>query len=263
MGSYILNGNALSLDGTTQFGSLNNPSGLDISGQITLEAWVQPSAAQGTTARIISHGPETISSYLTAPTAPYVNAITNTSELFLRIDGGTNYTVGATYFDDGTGTNNTYAATAPAPAGDLGGTAWIHLVGTYDGTNWNLFRNGVLLARQAGKTGALAVSDADWAIGATGQGWADNYSGNVDEVAIYDKALTPSQIAAHFVAGKAGTTNLSAVPAAGGKVTLTWPSGTTLESSSTVDGVYGPVAGAVSPLTVTAAGTTFYRWSLP
>ena len=171
---------ALPLDDLTQFASFNNPTGLNISGQISLEAWIQPAASQGTTARLITHGPQTISSYL-APNGDYVNAITNTTEVFLKIDGaGANYSVGSARYDDLTGTNTTYEATAPVPGADLGGTAWVHLVGTYDGANWKLYRNGLLLATQASATGALAVTNGDWAVGATGGGWADNFAGNID-----------------------------------------------------------------------------------
>lgn len=263
---------AVVLDGSSEFVTLNNPAGLEISGQVTLEAWIQPSLTQGDPARIVSHGPETITSY-PGPTfpngstaqmyGPFINAITNTSEVFLRIDnGGANYSVGVAQYANTNGVTTVDGATATIPFGDLGGAAWVHLVGTYDGSNWNLYRNGVLLASQASAIGSLPVIDANWAVGATGEGWADNYSGGVDEVAIYDKALTPSQVASHFVAGAAGTANLTIVPAGAGKVTITWPAGTTLQSSTTVAGGYAPVTGATSPLTLTAAGTTFYRWSL-
>ena len=255
---------ALPLDDLTQFASFNNPTGLNISGQISLEAWIQPAASQGTTARLITHGPQTISSYL-APNGDYVNAITNTTEVFLKIDGaGANYSVGSARYDDLTGTNTTYEATAPVPGADLGGTAWVHLVGTYDGANWKLYRNGLLLATQASATGALAVTNGDWAVGATGGGWADNFAGNIDEVAIYNRALTASQVAVHYVAGKSGTTALTIVRAAAGNVTITWPAGTTLQQSTTVKGTYTAVPGSPSsPLTIPATATKFYRWSLP
>jgi hypothetical protein len=69
---------------------------LNISGQITLEAWIKPNATQGDPARIISHGPQTRSDFLGAATIPD-NSLTNTSEVFLRIDGaGANYVVGST-----------------------------------------------------------------------------------------------------------------------------------------------------------------------
>ena len=257
---------ALPLDGATQFASFNNPAGLNITGPITLEAWVKPGSLNTATNRIISHGPQTISSYLAASgSGDYINAITNTSEVFLRIDNsGANYSVGSEEYSDATGTNTINAATYPVPAGDLTGSSWVHLVGTYDGVRWNLYRNGILVANQPSATGAVAVPDGNWAVGATGMGWADNFGGAVDDVAIYDQALSASQVATHYVAGKAGTTALTVAPAGNGNVEINWPAGTTLQQSSTVNGTYTAVAGALtSPITVPATGTMFYRWSLP
>src|SRR5206468_594156 len=81
---------------------------------------------------------------------------------------GANYAVGSASYDDGTTTTTTQEATFAVPSGDLGSTAWIHLVGTYDGANWRLYRNGALVATQASGTGALPVDLGDLAIGATG-----------------------------------------------------------------------------------------------
>jgi hypothetical protein len=257
---------ALALDGLKQWGSLNNPPSLNISGQITLEAWVKPAAVQGETARIISHGPKTPSNFLTAVTIPD-NAVTNSTEVFLRIDGtGANYTVGSieiTYTNAFEVGSNIYSASFPIPAGDLGGSDWIHLVGTYDGANWKLYRNGAQVASQPATVGALAVDSADWAIGSTGNGWADNFAGGIDEVAIYDKALTLSQVAAHHMAGKVGTAPITITKGSGNNVIITWPAGTTLLESTSVTGPYTNVPGSpVSPLTVPASGTKFYRWRL-
>ncbi len=253
----------LPLDGSKQWASLNNPAGLNLSGQITLEAWVKPGATQADPARIISHGPPTLTDYAVAPPE---NALTNSSEVFLKIDGaGANYVVGST---KATYTNNvefeitTYAASFPVPTGDLGGANWIHLVGTYDGVNWKLYRNGVRVATSPAAVGALPVTDGDWAIGSTGNGWANNFAGDVDEVAIYDKALSDASIATHYLMGKAGTAALTVVKS-GANVTISWPAGTTLQQSSAVTGTYEDVPGSpTSPLTVPASGTKFYRWRL-
>jgi hypothetical protein len=59
---------------------------------------------------------------------------------------------------------------------DLGSGNWIYLAGTYDRTKWNLYRNGKLVSNAAG-IGPLAVNNGDWALGSTGNGWADNFAG--------------------------------------------------------------------------------------
>ena len=246
---------ALPLDGLKQWGSLNNPAGLNISGAITLEAWILPGATQGDPARIISHGPATLSNFLLASPD---NSVTNTSEVFLRIDGaGVNYVVGSSTFTNGIG-DTLYTASFPVPAGDLGGANWIHLVGTYDGANWKLYRNGVAVATNAAALGALPVTNADWAIGSTGNGWANNYSGSVDEVAIYNFALSPSRIATHYSLGRLGPNPIS-ITRSGGVVNITWAVGT-LQQASVVTGPYTDVGGAVSPYTPPAGSTQkFYR----
>ena len=261
---------ALPLNGLKQWASLDNPSGLNISGQITLEAWVKPDATQGDPARIISHGTPTISDYIfTTPGDAHVppdGSVTNSPEVFLRIEGGANYVVGSTvtiYTNNVEIGTNSYTASFPIPGGDLGGN-WVHLAGTHDGSKWRLYRNGLEVASSTAAVGALPVVNGDWAIGATGNGWANNFAGLVDEAAIYNKALTPAQVANHYVMGKAGTTALTITPTAGGNVTITWPAGTTLQQATLVAGPYANVPGSPSsPLTIPASGTKFYRWTLP
>jgi hypothetical protein len=183
-------------DGTLGWLSLNDPPALEISGNITLEAWVKPAATQAARARIISHGPSLLSLYL--PTDPIAQiALPFTSpEVFLQMDNsGANYTVGSS---DGT---NTFAATAAVPAADLSGSAWVYLAGTYDGANWKLYRNGALVATTASTTGALPVPHGDWAIASAGEGWTDYFAGSIDNPAIYNKALTAAQILQHYNSG--------------------------------------------------------------
>jgi len=247
------------LNGLKQWASFNNPSSLNFSGQITLEAWVKPGAVQGDLACILSHGPPTPSDFLTALPD---NAITNGTEVFLRIDGaGANYVVGSSAFTNGIGTN-TYSASFAVPAGDLGGANWIHLVGTYDGANWMLFRNGKQVASAAAPLGSLLVNNGDWAIGSTGNGWANNYAGAIDEVAIYNSALTSTKVTTHYLIGKVGTAVIT-MTSSGSNLAVAWPPGTILQESTSLGSAFTDVPGSpVSPLTITAGGTKFYRFRL-
>ena len=136
-------------------------------------------------------------------------------------------------------------------------------MGTYDGVNWKLYRNGSLVATQASATGALPVDLGDWAVGSTGEGWADNFNGAIDEVAIYNTALPLSKVSAHYLAATTSSTKLTIVPGGNNKVIITWPSGATLQQSSTVNGTFSNVPGSpVSPLTNSVSGTVFYRWKM-
>ena len=260
---FEANNSAPSLDGLKQWVGLNNPAGLNLSGQITIETWIKPDATQLDPARIVSHGPPTYSAYLTGPPPTDYGAPTNGNEVYLKIEGSGpyNYTVGSATFTNGEGTTYHYA-TAQAPAEDFGGADWVHLAGTYDGSKWRLYRNGLEIASSADAVGALPVINGDWAIGSIGNGWENTYAGGLDETAIYDKALSVSQIASHYLTGKAGTTALT-ISRNGNNVTITWPAGTKLQSADNVTGTYADVTGSpVSPLTIPATGTKFYRWRL-
>jgi hypothetical protein len=78
-------------------------SGLNVAGQITLESWVKPGATQGSVARVISHGPPTLS---VDTGGEVTNSVVSGSEVYLRIqDSGATYAFGTS---DGT---NTHAVT--------------------------------------------------------------------------------------------------------------------------------------------------------
>jgi len=244
---------AAPFNGTSGWVSFDNPSGLNISNRISLEAWIKPDATQGTLARVISHGPPTITSY-PDPTLVVTNgSVYAGSEVFLRLENnGANYAFGAS---DGT---NTHSVSIAVPAGDLGGGKWIQLVGVYDGAHWNLYRNGALANSTTDPIGALPVNNAGWATGSTGNGWDDFFTGTIDEVAIYNVALTAGQVAAHYTFNPAGSGALT-VTHAGAAVTVTYVAGT-LQQADNVTGPFADVSGASSPFHP-AAGTSakFYR----
>ena len=250
---------AVSLDGVTAWVSLNDPSGLNLAGRITLEAWINPAATQGSLARIISDGPPTSTVYDTN-TYPIMlsGSQLSSNEVFLRLEGsGSTYSVGTS---DGF---TFHGATAAVTAGDLGGgNGWIYLAGTYDGTHWNLYRNGVQIATVADAVGALPVSGAEWAIGATGMGWGDFFAGGIDEAAIYGTALSPAAITAHYYVAQNGTLSLSIAKGLNSSVIVTWPAGT-LQQADIVTGPYTDVLVSGSPATspYNTATTTrkFYR----
>ncbi len=92
-------GGALQFDGTSGSVSLGNPAALDITGQITISAWVNLASSAGLQ-DIVAHG------YSTSPEG----------EVFLRVYDG-QYQVGSW---DG----NSHLTGAAVPAGDIGN--WVH-----------------------------------------------------------------------------------------------------------------------------------------
>jgi Concanavalin A-like lectin/glucanases superfamily len=92
--------------------------------------------------------------------------------------------------------NNEEAAAAP---GLTAGT-FTHVVGTYDGSTLRVYLNGTLAASSP-STQALINPPADLAIGSTRNGTYGYFIGSLDEVALYDKALSSGRIAAHHAAG--------------------------------------------------------------
>jgi len=242
---FDTNNMAAYFNATTSYLELGNPAALNVNSPLTLEAWILPDASQNADACIISHGDND----------DYSGAV------FLRLENGS-YEVGST----------NGVATSAIPAEDLGGVNWIHLAGTWDGANWNLFRNGVLVASVADPAGPSPIGNANWAVGARGkwkratgfpQSGEDRvFSGGIDEAAIYNVALTPARIAAHFSAGAYGSAPLT-MSLSGGNIILNWTAGT-LQEATDVAGPYTDVTDISPSVPVpldTASGVAhkFYR----
>jgi hypothetical protein len=115
----------------------------------------------------------------------------------------------------------------------------------------------VQLASAAHPVGAVQVDNGDWAIGSMGNGWAHNFAGSIDEVAIYSSALSASQVAAHYAAGTAQPK--LTITKVGSNVSISWPYGT-LQAADFITGPWTNVPSATSPYVVPATGTKFYRF---
>jgi Concanavalin A-like lectin/glucanases superfamily len=188
---------ALALDGEMGYVAVNDAPGLHISNNITLMAWVKP-AARDYNKDIIAHGWDPFG-----------------AETFLRITKGDGYGSGY-YYEigacDGESFNFYASAQAAIPDADLGN--WVFLAGTFDGSSWNLYRNGVLAATLASTNGAVDVTNA-WTIGARApQAWIAsgitaplyfagyNFAGSIDEPAIFANALSAADILALYSAAQ-------------------------------------------------------------
>jgi hypothetical protein len=87
-----------------------------------------------------------------------------------------------------------------APA--ISGTAFVHLVGTWDGTAQRLYVDGAL-QQQGNTTKTFPGNDnAPFSIGANSNADTNRFVGEIDEVAVYDHALTPERIKLHHDVGR-------------------------------------------------------------
>jgi hypothetical protein len=185
-------------DGENGFIALKDAPGLHFSGNITMMAWIKP-GVEDFYRNIIAHGWN----------GAYGETFLRISQLGgtagAGVDNRTFYEVGVT-----DGVNYYDSAYIDIPPGDIGN--WVFLAGTYDGSNWNLYRNGQLVAQAApstGDTGALDVTNR-WAIGSRqepsttptffnlGYTWFPAaglfFGGSIDEPAIFNAAWSPTDI---------------------------------------------------------------------
>jgi hypothetical protein len=143
------------------------------------------------------------------------------------------------------------------------GNTWRHVVGVCDEPNGfvHLYIDGVENA-VAAISGGIQMGTSPISIGSRQSGYNStytaNFSGVIDEVAIYPYALSAAQVQMHYLAGTNPVVTLY-LQKSGGNVVFTWSPGT-LQSSTNAAGPYTDVNGAFPPYTVTPSGTgKFYR----
>jgi hypothetical protein len=158
-------GRALSFDGVSDLVTIPDASSLDLTTGMTLEAWLNPSALSGWRSALLKEASGGLSYSLYAhDDAPRPAATVNTG----GIDQSTAGTVA------------------------LALNTWTHLAATYDGATLRLFVNGVQVSSRA-VTGSLITSTGAVRIGGNTI-WGEYFSGLIDEVRIYNRALTATEI---------------------------------------------------------------------
>ena len=103
---------------------------------------------------------------------------------------------GTVYFGLGNGTSFVTIASSASTYND---SNWHHLVATFDGTNLNLYINGISVATPVAMSGSLTYEATSVYFGANnGVGFL---TGSLDELAIFSRALSASEIAAIYKMG--------------------------------------------------------------
>jgi hypothetical protein len=161
-------GAALSFDGINDWVTVADAASLDLTNRLTVEAWVYPTALNSW---------ETVALKEAGSELAYA--------LYGDNNGGASRRPGAWIRIGGTSTSALGTATLPV-------NTWTHLAMTYDGAQVRLFVNGTQV-RSVARTGSIAASTGPLRIGGNAV-WTEFFNGRIDEVRIYNRALTATEI---------------------------------------------------------------------
>lgn len=159
-------GGSLAFNGVNSLVTVPDAAPLHLSEAVTLEAWVQPTV---------------LNSWRTI--------------VYKQIPTGQSYSLWATNGGDGqpaafiTFNGQEYNATSPTT---IPLSAWTHLAETYDGGVISIYVNDVLQATRA-VPGSLDASSLPLYLGGNAL-WGQYFKGNIDDVRVYNRALTPAEI---------------------------------------------------------------------
>src|SRR6266480_6245318 len=231
-------GNALVFNGTNASVTVPNAASLGLTTGMTLEAWVYPTATPTGWRAVID---KNVDGYY----------------LMASSDQGNRPAVGGAWPPGN--------RILLGPSG-LAVSTWTHLAATFDGATMRLYVNGVQVASQA-QTTPLRTTTGTLQIGADSYA-GENFAGRVDEVRIYNRALTTAEIQTDMNTAVAPATPDTQAPTVPGSLAATAVSGNQINLSWTAStdnvGVTGyPVercqgVGCTSFAPIgTAAGTTY------
>jgi hypothetical protein len=173
---------SFSFNGTTSFVPLTNTIGtaLDDNNRGTYEAWIYVTSLS-TTRTIIRQG---------QAAAGFAFRVTANGEL-------------EAWFGD----LNIRAVSA---TGEIAINTWYHVAATWDGTNVRLYKNGALITTSADQSAFTWANVASSAtdIGRVAGLNSENFSGRIDELALYRSALSGARILSHYNVGTGASSNV-------------------------------------------------------
>jgi large repetitive protein len=169
---------AVTFNGTSQYATVPYDAAFNPA-QFSVEGWAKPTGGAGTFRTVATSWYE-----LGGGASPrgYWLGVGTDDKWWLSIANGTTFT-------------NIIGPTVTL-------SSWAHVLGTYDGTTGRLYVNGILVASTA-VTYAANVS-APFGIGAywANGSWIGLLPGSLDEVAVYNTALSQTRIQTHYLLGR-------------------------------------------------------------
>jgi len=157
-------GNAITLDGDSDYINVGSDSSLDQTTSVTIAAWVNPDTNAGW---------DVIYQRVDGTPNGYRMKISDTSKWAFNPDASGDWL----YSSDDASTDT-----------------WSHVVGTWDGSTSTLYVNGVEINSQV-DTGTPTSTTGETAnIGSYGNGVSQFFDGEIDDVRIYNRALSPKEV---------------------------------------------------------------------
>ncbi len=163
--SVFTTGDSLSFNGSSSYVSVPDSSRLDITGQISLSAWIYPRTVKSES--VMRKGPGSSGVYY----------------LYISGSGAVRLAINNIGWDTG-------GYTLPATG------RWYHVVGTYNGQHRRIYVDGEL-RNEIAQAGVISANNYTLTIGQRGDS-AEYFSGDLDELRIYNRALTAGEIAALY-----------------------------------------------------------------
>jgi hypothetical protein len=160
-------GNVLEFNGSNNWVTVNGSASLDLATGMTLEAWVYLTGWNGWGTVVMKEQTGGFAYSL------YANADADLPSTAVAVGG---------YYGD-----LTVEPQVPA-------NTWTHLAATYDGSTQKLYVNGVLAGSRQ-QTGAITLSSGALRIGGNAVWGNEYFTGYIDEVRVYNRALTQAEIA--------------------------------------------------------------------
>jgi hypothetical protein len=162
---------SVQFNGTNEYVNVADAASLDLTGPITIEAWIRS------------------------------NTLINNSTILSK--GSTS---GYRLMRNGTNNPSQFGTSGPTNGNLNGATSindgvWHHIVAVYDGANKYIYLDGVQDAT-VGATGNITTNNTALRIAENAQATGRYWRGWIDEVALYNVALTPAEVLDHYNAGK-------------------------------------------------------------
>ncbi len=159
-------GSALSFNGVGDYVDAGNNESLNITNAITASAWIKPTTT-GQVGSVLEKGDT-----FNPPAEGYLLLVISDA-MYWRIGDGT----------DNDRLNPSFTS-----------TDWTQVVGTFDGDRLIMYFNGIEVASKNTSLESIAVSGSTLKIGRRSAANTQYFNGLIDDVRIYSRALTASEI---------------------------------------------------------------------